>query len=58
MVMHPNKGVDTDDQSEEGKDEEDGISIEKCISLAEKLTKELEERSFIFEQHIMWIYNI
>jgi hypothetical protein len=45
MVMHLN----SDDESEVGTDEEQCIPIDKCISLTEKLTKELEERSFIFD---------
>jgi hypothetical protein len=42
MIMHPNKSADTDDDSDKGTDEENCISIDKCISLTGKLTKELE----------------
>jgi hypothetical protein len=32
--------------------------FEKCIRLADKLVKGLEQRSFISEQYIMWVYKI
>jgi hypothetical protein len=34
--------------------EEEHISIDKCISLTEELVKELEQKRFISEQHIIW----
>jgi hypothetical protein len=57
MVMRPNKGVDTDDETDEGTNEE-GISTDKCISLTEELFKGLEQRSFIYEQNIFWVYKL
>jgi hypothetical protein len=57
MVLHPDKGVDIDDETEEGTNEEH-TSIDKCIGLTEGLTKGLEQKSFISEQHIVWVYKI
>jgi hypothetical protein len=57
MVMHPNEIEDADDEIDEGTNEEH-ISIDKCVSLTEKLVKGLEQKSFISEQHVMWVYKI
>lgn len=35
MTVHPNKGMYADDEIDEGADEEEHISIAKCISLTE-----------------------
>jgi hypothetical protein len=35
MAVHPNKGMYTDDDIDEGADEEEHISIANCISLTE-----------------------
>jgi hypothetical protein len=32
MVMHPNKGVDMDDDIDEGTNDEEYISIDRCVS--------------------------
>jgi hypothetical protein len=57
MFMHSNKGVDNDDQIDEGTNKEEHISIDKSINLTEELIKGLEQRSFISEQQ-MWLYEI
>jgi hypothetical protein len=56
-VMHPTKGVDTDDEVGEGTNEEH-ISVGKWITLTEELIKGLEQNCFISEQHSMWVYKI
>jgi hypothetical protein len=52
--MHPNKGADTD----EGINEGEHISIDKCINLTEELIKGLEQKSFTSDLCIRWIYKI
>jgi hypothetical protein len=45
--MHPNKGVDTDDETDEGINEEKHILIDKCISFTTELIQGLKQKSFI-----------
>jgi hypothetical protein len=33
-------------------------TIDKCISFTEELVKEWEQKQFISEQHIMWVYKM
>jgi hypothetical protein len=63
--MHPDRGSYTDDDDDDNNNNnnnevlnEEKISIDKCISLTEELTRGLEQKSFITQQHNMWVYKI
>jgi hypothetical protein len=53
--LRPNKGVDNDVELSIGTNEEEGISIDKLISLTEDLSSHC---NFFSGQHIMWIYEM
>jgi hypothetical protein len=66
IVMHPDTGSNTADAAaaaaadddNEVLNEQENISIDKCISLTEELIHGFEQNSFITQQHIMWVYKI
>jgi hypothetical protein len=31
MILHPNRVIDTDDETEEGTNKDESISVDKCI---------------------------
>jgi hypothetical protein len=37
---------------------EEHISVDKCNTLTEELVKKREQKSFISEQHIIWVYKM
>jgi hypothetical protein len=56
IVIHPDRGSTTDEDDDNN--EEEKISIDKCISLTEELIHGLEQKSFIIQQHIKWVYEV
>jgi hypothetical protein len=59
IVIHPDRGINIDGcNSNEVSNEEEEISVDKCISLTEELIHRLGQNSFITKQHIMWVYKV
>lgn len=55
MFKHPNHGMDTDDENDEGTKEEEPISIDQCNKYASWGTA---TKSVISEQQTMWTHKL
>jgi hypothetical protein len=57
-IMHCDRGSNTDDDDNKVENEEEKISVDKCISLTEELIHGLGQTNFITQQHVVRVYKI